>query len=63
MAVLLGKGIGKMIKFWRWLKSLFIKEYQVDCDWNECGKYFASSIIKDISLAKKFSELLTELNF
>ena len=20
----------------------FIKEYQVDCDWNECGKYFAS---------------------
>ncbi len=21
----------------------FIKEYQVDCDWNECGKYFASS--------------------
>ena len=21
----------------------FIKQYQVDCDWNECGKYFASS--------------------
>jgi len=21
----------------------FIKEYQVDCDWNECGKFFASS--------------------
>ena len=21
----------------------FIKEYQVDCEWNECGKYFASS--------------------
>ena len=21
----------------------FINEYQVDCDWNECGKYFASS--------------------
>ncbi len=21
----------------------YIKEYQVDCDWNECGKYFASS--------------------
>ena len=20
----------------------FIKQYQVDCDWNECGKYFAS---------------------
>ena len=25
----------------------FIKEYQVDCDWNECGKYFASSIVND----------------
>ena len=24
----------------------FVKEYQVDCDWNECGKYFASSKIK-----------------
>ena len=24
----------------------FIKEYQVDCDWNECGKYFASSKIR-----------------
>ena len=41
----------------------FIKEHQVDCDWNECGKYFASSIIKDISIAKKFSELLSRLNF
>ena len=25
----------------------FIKEYQVDCDWNKCGKYFASSKIID----------------
>ena len=25
----------------------FIKEHQVDCDWNECGKYFASSNIQD----------------
>ena len=25
----------------------FIKEYQVDCDWNECGKYFASSNNED----------------
>ena len=25
----------------------FIKEYQVDCDWNECGKFFASSNTKD----------------
>ena len=41
----------------------FIKQYQVDCDWNECGKYFASSKIKDFSVAKKFSELLSSLNF
>ena len=20
----------------------YVREYQVDCDWNECGKYFAS---------------------
>ena len=25
----------------------FIKGYQVDCDWNEDGKYFASSNQKD----------------
>ncbi len=41
----------------------FIKQHQVDCDWNECGKYFASSVINDISTAKKFSELLSTLNF
>ncbi len=41
----------------------FIKQYQVDCDWNECGKYFASSLLKDISAANKFSELLSSLNF
>ena len=41
----------------------FINQYQVDCDWNECGKYFASSVIKDISIVKKFSELLSSLNF
>ena len=29
MALLLGTGTGKMTEFWRWLKSLFIKEYQV----------------------------------
>ena len=33
----------------------FINQYQVDCDWNECGKYFASSIIKDISIAKNLA--------
>ena len=41
----------------------FIKQHQVDCDWNECGKYFASSLINDLSKAKKFSELLSTLNF
>ena len=40
----------------------FIKEYQVDCDWNECGKYFASSKIEDLFIAKRFSELLSSLN-
>ena len=35
----------------------FIKEYQVDCDWNECGKYFASSIVHD---EKKINNLITE---
>ena len=28
----------------------FIKEHQVDCDWNECGKYFASSKKEDIKI-------------
>ena len=30
----------------------FNKEYQVDCDWNECGKYFASSKLEDEGKAK-----------
>ena len=41
----------------------FIKEYQVDCDWNECGKYFASSKIEDESKARSFSYLLNELKY
>tara|TARA_Y100000590_G_scaffold386459_1_gene459284 strand:- start:87 stop:1391 length:1305 start_codon:yes stop_codon:yes gene_type:complete len=41
----------------------YIKEYQVDCDWNECGKYFASSKIKDENKAKSFSKLLSNLNY
>lgn len=41
----------------------YIKEHQVDCDWNECGKYFASSKIEDEKKAKSFSNLLTNLNF
>ena len=41
----------------------FIKEYQVECDWNECGKYFASSALEDENKAKHLSELLNKLNF
>ena len=41
----------------------FIKEYQVDCDWNECGKYFASSKIEDKKILKKFSNTLEKLDF
>ena len=41
----------------------YVREYQVDCDWNECGKYFASSKIEDETKAKSFSKLLTDLNY
>ena len=41
----------------------YVKEYQVDCDWNDSGKYFASSKIEDENKSKSFSELLTSLNF
>ena len=41
----------------------FIKEYQVDCDWNECGKFYASSNNKDERILKNFSEILTKLGF
>ena len=41
----------------------FVKEHQVNCDWNECGKYFASSKLKDESTVKSFSKVLSELNF
>ena len=41
----------------------FIKEYQVDCDWNECGKYFASSRLEDKKILMNFSETLTKLGF
>ena len=36
--------------------------HQVDCDWNECGKYFASSRLDDEIKIKEFSELLSKLN-
>jgi len=32
----------------------FIKEHQVDCDWNESGKYFASSKIGDKKILDNF---------
>ena len=41
----------------------FIKEHQVDCDWNECGKYFASSKVKDKKVLENFSSTLSKLGF
>ena len=41
----------------------FIKEYQVDCDWNECGKYFASSKFQDKKILVNFSETLSKLGY
>ena len=41
----------------------FIKEYQVECEWNECGKYFASSKIEDKKILENFSETLSQLGF
>lgn len=41
----------------------FINEHQVDCDWNECGKYFASSKKEDEKILRNFSDTLTKLDF
>ena len=41
----------------------FIKEHQVDCDWNECGKYFASSNTDDKEILENFSDTLFKLGF
>jgi len=41
----------------------FINQYQVDCDWNECGKYFASSKKEDEKILRNFSNTLTKLGF
>ena len=41
----------------------FIKEHQVDCDWNECGKYFASSKQDDKKIITNFSNTLSKLGF
>ncbi len=47
------------------IKSIknYIREHQVECEWNECGKFFASSLIKDQAKATSFSNLLTNLGF
>mgnify|MGYP001346789665 CR=1 FL=1 len=41
----------------------FVTEHQVDCDWNECGKYFASSQMKDEKRLLEFSNILSNLQF
>jgi glycine/D-amino acid oxidase-like deaminating enzyme len=41
----------------------FIKEHQVDCDWNEAGKYFASSKKNDEKILINFSNILSKLGF
>ena len=41
----------------------FINEYQVDCDWNESGKYFASSKLEDKKILTNFSNTLSQLGF
>ena len=41
----------------------FINEHQVDCDWNECGKYFASSKQEDNKILTNFSNTLSKLGF
>ena len=41
----------------------FIKTYQVECDWNESGKYFASTKNKDQKILINFSKTLKKLGF
>ena len=41
----------------------FINEHQVDCDWNECGKFFASSKVEDQKILTNFSVTLSKLGF
>ncbi len=41
----------------------FVNEYQVDCDWNECGKYFASSRLEDKKILTNFSNTLFQLGY
>ncbi len=39
----------------------FITQHQVDCDWNECGKYYASSKIEDEKKLIRFNKMLSSL--
>ncbi len=41
----------------------FIKEHQVDCDWNDSGKFFASSKKEDKKTLINFSDTLSKLGF
>ena len=41
----------------------FINEHQVDCELNECGKYFASSKSIDRKILTNFSNTLSKLGF
>ncbi len=41
----------------------FINEHQVNCDWNNSGKFFASSKIEDEKILKNFSCTLSKLGF
>ena len=41
----------------------FIKEHQVNCDWNEAGKYFASSNNEDKKVLINFGNILSKLGF
>jgi len=41
----------------------FIKEHQVDCDFNNSGKYYASSKIEDEKKLLNFSKTLSKLDF
>jgi len=41
----------------------FVTDYQVDCEWSNSGKFFASSNVDDKKLLLNFSETLSRLNY
>ena len=41
----------------------FIQEHQVDCEWNESGKFFASSKTEDEKILYNFSNTLSNLGY